>query len=154
MAKARKGFKQMNDRVLDNKIRRDAARVKKDLSTLIGDSATRLSRLEGDFNQYTGKAKEDLTKWVGDGVSQVGDGVGKLASDARESMATTATSVKKDVGQRLVQYDRKAQEVADRAPGHIGEMARKYPWVAITFGLALGLLVGSTLSHARGPRRW
>jgi len=51
----------MNDRQLEKKIRKDAARVKKDISTLAGDGAARLSRLEDNVSQATGKAKEDLT---------------------------------------------------------------------------------------------
>jgi ElaB/YqjD/DUF883 family membrane-anchored ribosome-binding protein len=144
----------MNDRQLDNKVRQDAAKVKKDLSTLIGDSATRLSRFEGNLSQSTGKAKEDLTTWVGDGISQLGDGFEKLTGDARETMVSAAATVKKDVGHGLSQYNAKAQEVADKVPGRFGEMAARYPWVAISFGLAVGLLVGSLLKPARQPLWW
>jgi len=141
----------MNDRQLDNKVRRDAAKVKKDLSTLIGDSAARLGRFEDNLSQVTGKAKEDLSTWVGDGVSQMGDRFEKLTGEARDIAVEAAATVKKDVGHGLSQYNARAQEVADKVPGGLGELAARYPWVAISFGLAVGLLVGSLLKPARQP---
>ena len=141
----------MNDRQLDNKVRRDAAKVKKDLNTLVGDSAARLDRFGDNLSQVTGKAKEDLTTWVGDGVSQLSEGFEKLTGDARETVVDAAATVKKDVGHGLSQYNAKAQEVADKVPGRFGEMAARYPWVAISIGLAVGFLVGSLLKPARQP---
>ena len=141
----------MNDRQLDNKVRRDAAKVKKDLSTLVGDSAARLGRFGDNLSQVTGKAKEDLTTWVGDGVSQLSEGFEKLTGDARETVISAVAAVKKDVGHGLSQHNAKAQEVADKVPGRLGELAARYPWVAISFGLAVGLLVGSLLKPSRQP---
>jgi hypothetical protein len=139
----------MNDRQLDNKVRRDAAKVKKDISTLVVDSTARVTRAQGSFNQATGKVKEEVNTWVDDSVSQLGDGLEKLASDAKESVVGAATSVKKDVGHGLSQYNAKAQEAANKVPGSFGKQAAKYPWVAISIALVVGFLLGSLLKPAR-----
>jgi ElaB/YqjD/DUF883 family membrane-anchored ribosome-binding protein len=151
MAKARKGFLKMNDQQLDNKVRRDATKVKKDMSILVGDGAAQLDRFGDNLSQSTVKAKEDLTKWAEDGVSQMSEGFEKLTGDARESLVAAAATMKKDVGYGLSQYNAKVQEVADKVPGRFGEMAARYPWVAISLGLAVGLLLGSLLKPARQP---
>jgi X-X-X-Leu-X-X-Gly heptad repeat protein len=139
----------MNDQQLDNKIRKDAAEVKKDLSTLVADNATQLSRFGDKVSEVTGKAKDDMTTWVDGGISQLSEGIDKLEDGARETVVGTVATVKKDVGFGLSQYNAKAQEVADKVPGGLGEMAARYPWVAISIALAVGLVVGSSLKSAR-----
>ena len=144
----------MNDQAFENKVRQDSGRVKKDLSTLMGDGAAWFTRFEDYVSQATGKAKEDLTTWVGDGVSQLSEGVEKLTIDAKETVVGAAATVKKDVGQGLSQYNAKAQEVADKVPGGIGEKAVKYPWVAMSIVMAVGFLLGSLLKPARRQPLW
>ena len=139
----------MNDQKLDNKIRQDAAKVKKDLNNLVEDSAVRLSRYGDNVSQATGKAKEDVTTWVEDGVSQLSDGFEKLKGDARESVVSAAATVKKDVGHGLSHYNAKAQEVADKVPGGFGKKAARYPWVAISIALAVGFMLGIIINPAR-----
>jgi ElaB/YqjD/DUF883 family membrane-anchored ribosome-binding protein len=151
VAKARKGFYKMNDQQLEKKIRKDAARVKKDISTLVGDGVSRLSRFEDNVSQTTGKAKEDLTTWVEDGVSQLSEGFDKLTGDARETVVGAAATVKKDVGHGLSQYNAKAQEVADKVPGGFGKKVASYPWVAMSISLAVGFLLGILLKPGRQP---
>lgn len=139
----------MNDRQLDNKVRKDAAKVKKDISTLMVDSTARVTRVQGNFNQATGKVKEEVNTWVDDSVSQLEEGLEKMASDAKESVVGAATSVKKDVGRGLSQYNAKAQEAANKIPGNFGKQAAKYPWVAISIALVVGFLLGGLLKPAR-----
>jgi hypothetical protein len=141
----------MNDQQLDNKVRRDVAKVKKDLNTLVEHGAARISRLGDTLSQSTVKAKEDLTTWAEDGVTQLSVGVEKLTGDARNTVVATAATVKKDVGHGLIQYNAKAQKVANRIPGSFGKQAIRYPWVSISIALALGLLVGIVLKPARYP---
>ena len=135
----------MNDQQLENKVRQDAAKVKKDLSTLVGDGTARFNRFEENVSQAPGKAKEDLTTWVEDGVAQLGEGFEMLTDDARETVAGAAATVKKDVGNGLSQYNARVQEVADKVPGDLGKKAAKYPWVAVSIALMVGLLLGSLL---------
>jgi len=139
----------MNDQQLENKVRQDTAKVKKDLNTLAGDSAARFSRFEEDVSQAAGKAKEDLTTWVEDGVSQLSEGIEKLTGDARGTVVDTAATVKKDVGHGLSQYNTKVQEVADKVSGSFGEKAARYPWVGISIALLVGFMLGIVIRPAR-----
>jgi ElaB/YqjD/DUF883 family membrane-anchored ribosome-binding protein len=139
----------MNDQQLEKKVRKDAAKLKKDLSTLMEDSATQLSRYEGSVSQVTGKAKEDMATWVEDSVSQLSEGIEKLTGDARETMVGAAALVKKDVGHGLSQYNAKLQKVADKVPAGLGKKAARYPWVAISIALVVGFLLGILLKPAR-----
>jgi ElaB/YqjD/DUF883 family membrane-anchored ribosome-binding protein len=132
----------MNDQQLENKVCNDAVKVKKDLSTLVGDSAVQFARLEDKVNQATGKAKEDLTTWVGGNVSQLSEGLEKLTGDAKVAVVGAAATVKKDVGHGLSQYNAKAQEVADRVPGDLGRQAARYPWVAMSIAMIAGFMLG------------
>jgi len=139
----------MNDQQLEHKVRQDAVRVKKDLGTLGKDSAALAGRYGDNLSQAPGKAKDDLTAWVEDGVSQLSEGFEKLTDDAKKSVADTAATVKKDVGRGLSQYNAKAQEAADKVPGDFGKKAAKYPWVAISIALVFGFLLGFLLKPAR-----
>ena len=119
--KPEKNSIKMNDQKLDKKIRKDAAKVKKDLHTLVRDSTTRMGRYEDNASQATGKAKEDLTTWVVNRISQLSKGFKKLTGDAKETVVGTAATVKKDVEHGLSHYNVKSQEVADRVPGSFGK---------------------------------
>ena len=141
----------MNDQQLENKVRKDADKVKKDISTLIEDSAAQFSRFEDKVSQAPGKAKEDLTTWVEDGVSDLSEGFEKLTDEARESVVSAAATVKKDVGRGLNQYNAEVQKVADQIPGGFGKKAARYPWVAISIALVVGFLLGYLLKPARQP---
>jgi len=141
----------MKDQQLTNKVRQDAARVKKDLSTLVGDSTARIVRFEDNVSQATGKAKDDLTTWVEDGVSQLSEGVEKLSGDVKKSVVHTAATMQKDVGHGLSQYNAKAQKVADKVPGDFSKKVTRYPWVAISVALAIGFLLGFLLKPAQQP---
>jgi len=139
----------MNDRQLDNKVRQDAAKVKKALNDLVRDSAARISRFEGKAGQATGKAKEDITEWVEDGVSQFSEVFEKLTDDTRKTLASAAATVRKDVGHGLSQFNTKAQEVADKVPGDFSKKAARYPWVVLSIALAVGFVLGCLLKPAR-----
>ena len=141
----------MNDKQLEKKVRQDAAKVKEDISTLVGDSAARMSRFEDNVGQATGKAKEDLTKWVEDGVSQLSKGVDTLTGDVKQTVVDTAATMQKDVGHGLSQYNAKVQKAADKVPGSFGKKVARYPWVAISVALAVGFLLGILLKPVRHP---
>jgi ElaB/YqjD/DUF883 family membrane-anchored ribosome-binding protein len=49
----------------------------------------------------------------------------------------------------LSQYNAKAQEYAEKIPGGLADKAAKYPWVAISIGLGLGVLLGGLLKPSR-----
>lgn len=141
----------MNDRRLENKVRRDAARdaarVEKDVNTLVEDGVSGLSHL-GD-NAY--KVTENLTTRVGETVTHLSKEFDKLTDDAKEIVIDAASTMKKGVEHGLSQYNAKAQEVANKVPGTFGKEVAKYPWVAITIGLMVGFLLSSLLKPARQP---
>jgi len=133
----------MNDQKLERKIRQDATRVVRDVSTLAGDSMVRLGRLDENISQAAGKAKEDVTSWVENGVSQMSHKLENLADDARETMTEAAVAVEKDVKHGLNQYNSKVNNLVEKVPGGLGDKAARYPWVAVTIALAIGFLLGS-----------
>ena len=141
----------MNNQQLEKKVRQDAVKVKKDLSTLVEDSAARISRFENSISQATGNAKENLTTWVEDGVSQLSEGVEKLTGDVMQTTIDAAATMKKDVGHGLSQYNAKAQKVADKVPGGFGKKVDRYTWVAISIALVVGFLLGFLLKPTRRP---
>jgi hypothetical protein len=141
----------MSNHQFETKVRHDAARLEKDTSTLIGDGAVQLGRLEEDIRQAPGKAREGMFTWVEDSTSHIKDGFEKYTADVKESVAGAADSVMKDVGLGLREYNTKAQKVADQAPGNLGKKAAKYPWVAISLALLVGLLLGNYLQRIRRP---
>ena len=106
----------MNDQQLENKVRKDAGKVTEELSTLLGNR-----------------------------VSQLSKGFEKLTGDAKESVVGAAATVKKDVGHGLSQYNDKAQDFADKVPDGFSKKAARYPWVAISIGLVVGFLLGILL---------
>lgn len=137
----------MNDRQLDKKIRKDTTKVKQDLSTLLEDSANRMSRLESKASQATGQAKEKVTTWVEDGISHLSKRFEKMAGDVRQTGLGAAATLKKDVGHGLKQYNARVQEAAYQVPNGFGKQAARYPWVAITITivLAVSFLLGILL---------
>jgi ElaB/YqjD/DUF883 family membrane-anchored ribosome-binding protein len=139
----------MYDQQLENKVRQDTAKIKKDLSTLLEDSSARIRRFEDDVVQSTGKAKVDLTHRVEDDMSQLREGFEKLSGDARKTAAGAAVNVKKNVGRGLSEYNSKVQEIGDKMPGDINKKAGKYPWVALTIALVVSLLIASLIKPGR-----
>lgn len=139
----------MNEHKLNSKIRRDTDRVKKDLHTLVGDSAARFDMIEKNASDATGKVKADVSTWVEDGINRMSEGLVKISDDAREAVVDTAETVKKDVTKGLRQYNAKAIEVARKIPGGIGEKAVKYPWVVVSIALGVGFVLGTMLRPYR-----
>jgi ElaB/YqjD/DUF883 family membrane-anchored ribosome-binding protein len=110
----------MNDRQLEKKIQRDTAKLKKDLNTLMANS-----------------------------TSQLSEGFEKLTDEAKETVVSAAATVKKDIGHGLSQFNAKAHDLANKVPGDLGKQVAKYPWVAISIGLLIGLIVGGLLKPSR-----
>jgi ElaB/YqjD/DUF883 family membrane-anchored ribosome-binding protein len=134
---------------LGKRIRKGVAKAKKESGILVEDGAAQLGRFGDTVSRATDKARDDLNTWVGDGVSQLSEGFEKLTGDTRELVIDAAATAKKDVGHGLSQYNAQAQKVADKVPGGFGNTVARYPWVAISIGLAVGFLVGILLKPAR-----
>jgi len=110
----------MSDKKLEKKIQNDMAVIRQDLDTLMKNNASKISQ---GYEKLIGEAKETL-----------GDAVG---------------TVKKEVGHGLSEYDAKVQEYANKVHGDLDDMVTNYPWVAITIGLAIGLILGGLLKPSR-----
>lgn len=78
----------MNDQQLENKVRRDADKVKKDIRTLLGHGADRIERFEDQVSQGSVKAKEDLATWAEDSASQVGDKFEKVTTSLAQQVSS------------------------------------------------------------------
>ena len=117
----------MNGKQMEKRIERDAEKVKKDINTLMDDGVTQATR---GFEKLSGEAK-------------------KLSSEAKDTLISTADSVGKDIGKGLKQYNAKADEIAKSVPGDLGKKVAQYPWVAISIGLGIGLLIGGLFKHAQ-----
>lgn len=132
---------------LNNHVHQGIAKVKKDLSILEGAGSARLSRLGANVNQ----AAEDFNGWVGDGVSQLREGLDNLTGNAKASVNRYTAEVKKDVGHGLGRYNARIQEIADKVPGNFSYKVDRYPWVAVSFTLVIGLFLGFLLKPSRRP---
>ena len=110
----------MNDRLFNRKVEQDAAKIKKDVSNLVET-----------------------------GTDQVEAKVGKFTDDVKETLDSTTATAKKDVEQKLREYNAKAQEYVEKVPGGLAEKVAKYPWVAISIGLGVGILMGGLFKPSR-----
>ena len=106
-------------------------------------------KLQKKIQQDTTAVKKDIIALAEDSVSHVTKGFEKFTGDAKESLMGAADTLKKDVGHGLSQYNAKAQEYAKKMPGDLANKAAKYPWVAISIGVGIGLLLGGMLKPSR-----
>ena len=150
-AKARK-VQMMKEQLLDKKVRKDAGKLKKDLSALAEDSAARIGKLEEMVGLSYNKAKKDLAKQMGSSANQWRKKVAMLTENAARSVASTVEPLKKDIGRRSSNITAKAQEIAVELPKNIDKKASGFPWAAmITIGLAVGFVMGLVIRSARQP---
>jgi vacuolar-type H+-ATPase subunit H len=98
--------------------------------------------IEEKTRQSITDAKDSAVTWVEEGVSNM-----KSAAD------DTAKAIDKNVKQGLSQYNAKAQELADKAPGGLGDKVIRYPWVAISLSLLMGVGMGVGLGLLLKPTR-
>ncbi len=141
----------MNDKKLDEKVRKDAEKLQKDLSVLAKDGAARLSRFEDSVSLASGKAKKELTKQVEGSVSQLSKGFNNATENAAKTLAGTSAKLKKDFGHRFSHFAKYAQEVTVEVPKDLGKKAIKIPWILITIGLAVGFVIGLLFLPTRQP---
>jgi len=106
-------------------------------------------QLERKIQQNTADIRRDLNSLMEHGVTNVSKGFEKLKNDTQETLSDAAKTVKKDVSHGLGQYNSKAQEYANKVSGNLVDKVTQYPWVAITVGLGIGLILGGLLKPSR-----
>lgn len=113
----------MNGKTLEKRIYRDLDRTKRDLAILRDDTVTGLNHR----------------------LQQITEG-------PKKSAAVAVKSLNKSIGQGLDQYNSKIQEFVSKVPGNLPKKAARYPWVAISMAIVVGLFLGSMMKPNR-PRQ-
>lgn len=110
----------MNSKTIEKRINRNLDRTKRDLAALKEDTVT----------GFTWK------------ISQLTDGPRKSTTEAMKTL-------NKSIGEGLTQYNTRVQDAVSKVPGNINKKASRYPWVAISMAMFMGLILGVTLKPAR-----
>jgi ElaB/YqjD/DUF883 family membrane-anchored ribosome-binding protein len=139
----------MSYQQVENKFRQDAAKVNNQSSILVGDASVQMGKFEEDIDQITKKVKENFDTWVSDGVVNIGEGYGKLKGDVTETAIATVKTIKLKTAATLDQYNTKVQSIVEKLPGDLGTKVPRYPWVAISITLLIGLFLGGLLKPTR-----
>jgi len=58
-------------------------------------------------------------------------------------------TLNKSIGQGLTEYNTRVQGAVSKVPGNINKKASRYPWVAVSIAMIMGLILGVTLKPAR-----
>ena len=106
-------------------------------------------QLEKKIQKNTADIGKDLDTLLKNKTAKISQGYETLKEEVKETLGDAAENVKKEVGHGLNQYNAKAQEYANKAYGDLGDKVTKYPWIAITLGLGIGLILGWLLKPAR-----
>lgn len=132
----------MNDRQLQKKVRKDVEQVKKDVGILMRDSAARI-------HVGNGGAPKDLLMWAQSMVSQLSKDLEKVTDSAVDTVASAATTMKKDLGQQLNKTNSSSRKFMAKTTDNLGKTVSKNPWVVISAILAIGLILGSVVRPIR-----
>lgn len=139
----------MSTRQIENRIQQDINHLKKDLQDLATDNEASMKNFGNNIKQSTDQTEENVSTWVGNGVSQISDRFNTLTDEARAAVVQAAAKLKKGANQSLDQYNENAQQFADKIPGGFGEKVAKYPWVTLSIALIAGVLLGSMVRQIR-----
>ncbi len=131
----------------------DADKVQKEVNNLIKDGKAQIIDTTEDMDKSVNKAKSNLSSWAEDGVNQFSEDFEKLTNEAKDTLVGAVSTIKKEAGQGLSQYNAKIQEVADKVPGSFSEKVNNYPWVTISLSVIFGMMLGMLLRPVRHMRR-
>lgn len=119
------------------------------INSAMDDVKSGYKDLEGKTIKSVSNAKDHAVTWVEEGVSNIKEGSQHLMEDAKDTLDKTTRSINKNVKHGLTQYNAKAQEIADNVPGGLGDKVIRYPWVAISVTLFLGIGLGILLKPSQ-----
>ena len=111
----------MNENKIERRRQKDSAKVKKNINTLMEDGGPRVSK-----------------------------GLEKLTGEAKESWQYSRYCKERN-WPGIKQYNAKVNEFATSVSGDLGKKVSQYPWVAISIGLAIGLLLGGLFKRPSDP---
>jgi hypothetical protein len=94
------------------------------------------------ISQDTKKVKKDFVDLAKDSSARLNHDIERIAGEAQDTVSTAARTVAKDVSQGLTNYNTSVEDLVAKIPGNINKKASRYPWVAISMVLVIGLLVG------------
>lgn len=141
----------MIDHHLEKKGHQEGTRINQDLLGKSVDIFSRFTRLGPKVLGDAEKTKVDLTAAVVEGSAQVNDRIEKLSSIVKETTVNAAEAVKTDIEQGLKKYNANAQNIANELPGSLGKKAVRYPWVAVSIALVIGIILGGLLKTMLSP---
>jgi ElaB/YqjD/DUF883 family membrane-anchored ribosome-binding protein len=72
-----------------------------------------------------------------------------IKDDTMKKAGGIRKSIEHDVNQGMKRYNKKVQDLADQVPGSFSKKAARYPWVTISIAVAVGLLLGISLTPSR-----
>jgi ElaB/YqjD/DUF883 family membrane-anchored ribosome-binding protein len=124
-------------------------KIEDQLTSVMDDVKTGYKDAEEKTLDAVSSAKDSVVTWVEEGVSNIKEGTHHLMDDAKQTYDKTTKSIDKNVKHGLRQYNVKAQEFADNVSGGLGDSVIRYPWVAITVSLFIGIALGFLLKPAR-----
>lgn len=105
--------------------------------------------IEKRINRNLDRTKRDLAALKEDTVTGLSWKIGQLTDGPRKSTTEAMKTLNKSIGQGLTQYNTRVQDAVSKVPGDINKKASRYPWVAISMAIFIGLLLGVTLKPAR-----
>ena len=100
------------------------------------------------IGQDTRRVRNDVVELAKDSSARFNQGIGKIAGDAQETVSTATKTVVRDVNKGLTDYNSKVDDLVSKIPGDIKRKASRYPWVAMSMVLVVGLIIGVALGTA------
>lgn len=88
---------------------------------------------------------EDKREAVVDQAQKSYDQMKTKASEAADNFSRKTDAAKQEMKNRMIDYDRKLEEVADRLPGDVTQTVTRYPWVTLVAVTLLGFVAGMWL---------
>jgi hypothetical protein len=128
----------------------DAARDTWDAASDAASSAT--SAVSDAASGVAGRAS-DLASGVADTVTRVAETAGEALSSATSGVSRATSSAYRTASRQAAYAGRRAARMTDGLPGEVANLARSYPLLFGTVGLALGAALGGSMRLSESERR-
>ena len=119
------------------------------MNKVMDDVKSGYKDLEEKTRQSVSNVKDNAVTWVEEGVSKIKDSTHQVMDNVKDTIDKTVKSVDKNITQGMTQYNLKAQQIADKMPCRLGDKVIRYPWVAITVSLLIGIGLGFLIKPGR-----